>query len=538
MRTRLDNITATLFFLALTCWGAVAVASEPVVKLVMQKQVTAAIHALDNGSDPNLPAADNTTALMYAAYLGEEELARKLIDAGADPTARNAYGATVIGEATINGNVEIIAMLLESGVDPDQANDEGETPLMVAARTGNNEAVRLLLEHGADINAREQWGGQTALMWATAQKQADTMRLLIAEGADINLHGYPRIWDRRITSETRPKDMNKGGFSPLLYAARQGYIEGIEILADAGADLNATDPDRVNALNLALTNFHFDAAAALIEAGADINQWDLFGRTPLYIAIDMHTMPQTMRSDIPSANHHSGIDIATMLLERGANPNAQLKLRPPFRNVPYDRGVDKMLSTGASPLMLAASIGDVDSVRLLLEHGALPDLPNMYGTSPFMLSAGVNFSFVPTRGLYRTEEQTLEIMQLLVEAGVDINALTGDPTLPPELRFDRPHRRKQMSPADEGPAVIEGKNALHGAARHGWLQVARYLIDLGVRQEMVDDSGRTPLDYAKGLYPPAFNDSPAEPNEAMIALLTDACLADDNCVLEERQFDL
>src|SRR5690606_15266615 len=119
---------------------------------------------------------------------------------------------------------------------------------------------------------------------------------------------------------------------------------------------------------------------------------------------------------------------------------------------------DKMLSTGATPLLMAASIGNVEAVRLLLEHGAEPDLVNMYGTSPFMLSAGVNFSFVPTRGHFRTEQQTLEIMQLLVDAGVDINALTGDPSLPPPLRFDRPHRRKQMSPADEGPIVIEGKN--------------------------------------------------------------------------------
>src|SRR5690606_13425139 len=150
------------------------------------------------------------------------------------------------------------------------ANHEGERPLMLAARAGDLEAVRLLLEAGADVNAREQWGGQTALMWATAQKQGEVMKFLIANGADVNLHGYARIWDRRITSETRPKDMNKGGFSTLHYAARQNYIEGIRILADAGADLNATDPDRVSPLHLALINIHFDAAAALVEAGADV----------------------------------------------------------------------------------------------------------------------------------------------------------------------------------------------------------------------------------------------------------------------------
>jgi ankyrin repeat protein len=219
-----------------------------------------------------------------------------------------------------------------------------------------------------------------------------------------------------------------------------------------------------------------------------------------------------------------------MLLERGANPNAQLKLRPPFRNVAQDRGVDKMQGIGATPLILAAAIGDVESVTLLLEHGALADLSNTYGVTPLLVSAGVNFSFVPTRGRYRTEEQTLAILQLLLDAGADINTLSGDPTLRPHGNdIPRPDRRSQMSPADRGPEVIEGKNALHGAARHGWLQVAQFLIDYGVRQQVVDDSGRTPLDYAKGLYPPAFNDSPAEANQAMIELLTNACNAQDNC---------
>jgi ankyrin repeat protein len=192
-----------------------------------------------------------------------------------------------------------------------------------------------------------------------------------------------------------------------------------------------------------------------------------------------------------------------------------------------------MLAIGATPLMSATSHGDVDSVKLLLEYDALVDLSNMYGVTPFLLGSGVNFSFVPTRGRFRTEEQTLEILQLLIDAGADINAISGNPTLRPGGNdIPRTNRLYQLSPADRGPDVIEGKNALHGAARHGWLKVAKFLIDNGVKQQLVDDSGRTPLDYAKGLYPPAFNDSQAEPNEAMIQLLTEACEATDNCSLE------
>ena len=58
------------------------------------------------------------------------------------------------------------------------------------------------------------------------------------------------------------------------------------------------------------------------------------------------------------------------LLAAGANPNAQLKLPPPFRNVGNDRGLDGMLTTGTTPLLRAAKALDAPAIRLLLRHGA------------------------------------------------------------------------------------------------------------------------------------------------------------------------
>src|SRR5690606_1796468 len=116
---------------------------------------------------------------------------------------------------------------------------------------------------GADIDAREQWGGQTALMWAAAQSQVDMLGLLLERGADPDLHGFARLWDRRTLNEPRPKDMNKGGFAAIQYAAREGCTACIPVLANGGANLNAVDPDRVSALTLALINLHFETALAL-----------------------------------------------------------------------------------------------------------------------------------------------------------------------------------------------------------------------------------------------------------------------------------
>ena len=111
--------------------------------------------------------------------------------------------------------------------------------------------------------------------------------------------------------------MNRGGFTALLYAAREGCIECARHLVEGGADIDLTDPERVTPLGLAINNQHFDLAAYLIGAGADVDKWDLFGRTPLYQAVDMNTLPTQgsgSMSAIPSLDKHSGLDIATLLL--------------------------------------------------------------------------------------------------------------------------------------------------------------------------------------------------------------------------------
>src|SRR5690606_8723878 len=147
-------------------------------------------------------------------------------------------------------------------------------------------------------------------------------------------------------------------------------------------------------------------AAYLIEAGADINKWDLYGRTPLYLAADTHTLPVMGNGAmvvLPSMDKLTALDVARMLLERGADPNIQLKRRPPYRNVPQDRGGDSILSFGATPLLRAARAGDAAFAKLLLEHGALVDLPSNQGVTPLMAAAGVEFGLRVTRGRTRTD---------------------------------------------------------------------------------------------------------------------------------------
>lgn len=503
------------------------------VDLVANGERAEALTLLASGTDVNVTLGDGSTALLYAAYNGDAELVAKLLAAGADPNMRNEYGSFPLSEAVQNGNVEVIELLLEHAADPNLGNLEGETALMVAARSGHLAAAELLLDHGADVNAKESWGGQNALMWASAQSQPEMMKLLIAHGADVDEHGAARLWDRRIMNEPRPKDMNKGGFNPILYAARQGCIECVKVLSEAGADLSATDPDRTSALNLALINLHFDTAAALIEAGADVNQWDLFGRAPLYNAIDLHTLPVGGRTDIPSEDRLSGYDVAKLLLERGANPNMQLKVRPPYRNAVFDRGADNVLAEGATPLIRAARAADVESVKLLLENGALVDLPNARGHTPLLIVSGIDWPSAPTRGRYKTEEASIETIKVLLEHGADINAVTGDPARRPITQLSDAERGAGLQPAIRGAGLVDGQTALHAAAKMGWNKIIKFLIDNGAKQQVVDSSGRTPYDLAMGIYPAAYNAPPSEPILETAALLRDECLKVDGCVIPE-----
>ena len=90
--------------------------------------------------------------------------------------------------------------------------------------------------------------------------------------------------------------------------------------------------------------------------------------------------------------------------------------------MPQDRGGDTILAQGATPLLRAARAGDAPFVELLLKHKALVDLPSKEGVTPLMAAAGVEFGTRVTRGRNRTNEGVLATMQLLLDAGADINA--------------------------------------------------------------------------------------------------------------------
>ncbi len=151
---------------------------------------------------------------------------------------------------------------------------------MTAARTGNPEVVNALIARGANVNAAETWQGQTALMWAALENNPAAVKALVDHGADMEARSkelsFPEY--RYETNGMAVFQLPKGGWTALMYAARENAIDATAALADLKADLNAASrQEGTTALQLAIINVHYDLANLLLEKGADPNVTDSSG---------------------------------------------------------------------------------------------------------------------------------------------------------------------------------------------------------------------------------------------------------------------
>jgi uncharacterized protein len=466
---------------------AAAAAERNLATLVQQGERQAALALLANGADPNAAQGDGTTALHWAVYRLDHELAEALLARGANPASANNFGATPLAEATKVADAGLVERLLAAGADPDAANEDGQTALMLTAHTGSVEVADRLIAAGATLDARENWRGQTALMWAADSRHDAIVRRLIAAGADVHVRANANDWPTQITEEPRAQYRPTGGFTALHYAARSGCTACVVALLDAGADPDQPNPDGVNALMLALENFAYDTAQLLLERGADPHLWDWWGRTPLYVAADASSFGRPATRPAPDVT--GAHDIIAMLLAAGVNPNPQLNMHRPTRGGNSGRFVDDLLTTGATPLLRAAIGHDVDAIRLLLDHGALVDLPNVMGVTPLLAAAGQGISGRDRRVNLGGDVQgrVIATLQVLLDAGADIDARVTD-IASRNARIARPSTMSER----------QGQTALFGAVKFGWSRVVEFLIDQGADVTIADALGFTAEDAARG----------------------------------------
>jgi ankyrin repeat protein len=494
---------------ALVLWlaasGAAVAADNSLAGLIQSGQRDAALKMIAAGADVNAAQGDGTTPLHWAIYKIDPEVTRALLARGAKPNVINKYGSSPLAEAVKVADARLVKMLLDAGSDANVPNAEGQTALMLAARAGSLDVANLLVSHGADVNAKEKWRGQTALMWAADARSAALTRFLIGRKADVNARAMANDWSTQMTGEPRNQYRPTGGMTPLLYAARSGCRDCVAALLDAGADPNKPTPDGVTPLIVAMDNFAFDTAKLLFERGANPHVWDWWGRTALYTAIDMNTYSldaYAERTGPPIVKEKTtALELAKLFIDAGVNVNPQLNMHRPGRGGNSGRFADEIITTGATPLLRAAGSQDKEAVKLLLDHGARVDVPNVMGVTPLMAASGFGMEPAPrfNPDAPDVQDRSIATLELLLAKGADVNARITD-TKSTTARMGRGSTLQERG----------GQSALFGAVQWGWPRVAEYLIGHGAKVDIKDDAGVSPLDAASGKGGSADNRPSAE----------------------------
>ena len=502
-------IAATGLVLVLTPIPAIGADRVALVDAAAKGDATAVRALIDARADVNAATVEGTTALHAAVHADRLDIADRLLRAGADVAAADRYGLTPLYLACVNGNPEMIGRLLDAGADPNATDPGGETALMTAARTGAVTAMRMLLAHGARVDEREPEFGQTALMIAVRENHDAAVGLLLeagaaanaqtrtgpvpafvppckgtgcgSEGVGINRGGVP---DRGRRAEI------KGGMTPLLYAARDGRTAAARRLIDAGADIEKPDGNGIRPLLMAVLNNNLDVARLLLAKGADVNADDFWGRSPLWAAVEYRNLDMNNNDeDSPTDNHVDRapiLDFIKELIAAGANVNARTRELPPSRRWLYSlNDVSWVDFTGQTPFLRAALSADTVTMRLLVAHGADPNLPTFAGTTPVMAAAGVNWVVAQT--YTESPKAQVDAVKLCLELGADVNATNS-----------------------------MGLTALLGAANRGSNEIIEVLVAHGARLDVQDKEGRTPLRWAEGVFLASVG---AERKPATIALL-------------------
>jgi len=466
-------------FLLLFCAPVVAAAPAPLADAAEKSGWPKIEALLKERADANAAQADGCTALHWAAHHGNLPSVKALLAAGANAKAANLYGVTPLSLACVNGDAAIVTALLDAGAEANASLPGGETVLMTAARTGRVEPVKILLQRGAKPDATNR-DGQTALMWAAAEGHAEAVESLIAGGADF-------------------RAKLKSGFTAFLFAARNGRRGVVSTLLKAGADPNEAitgargggrqPGNGTGALLLAVENGHFELAMDLVKAGADPND-ARSGFTPLHALVRVRRPNRGDDLDGQPPPEGSGnltsLEFIRRIVAAGAKVNARLERG--------GTGAGELSRAGATPFLLACQTADLEMMKLLVELGADPRLPNNDGSTPLMAAAGFGCLF-PDEVAGTEDECLAAVAWLLSLGGADVNA-----------------------------ADNKGETAMHGAAYKSLPMMVHLLTKHGAKVETWNHKnkhGWTPVMIAEGFRPGNFKPS-VETLEALHAVMREA----------------
>lgn len=484
----------------LLTFGDAVVANEQLITAVKSGDRVTLRSLLDSkGVDVNAQRDDGSTAISWAVYQDDEAMVDLLVRAGADINVPNDFhNVTPLSLACENGNSKVVSTLLAAGADPNIARRTGETPLMTCSNSGAEEGVRALLRRGANVNESESREQQTALMWAVVSQKPKIVKLLVDGGANIaarsrvniepkeyviEMDETESIWASNYPDTTRFPETS-GGFTAMHFAAQQGNIESVRVLLGAGADIDESHLEYGTPLMIAIASGNEELASYLLKQGANPNAKDAWGATALHYALYEGLL--ILNRWKPTDTEHLGWRRKNMprlveaLLERGADPAARIQYSFPYMIDPFlARSSDlppQISPVGATPLLVAAASGDVESMKILQPVSDVK-ATTLGGGTVFLLAAGGG-----AERNARTGEKAVAAAKLALQmGGGSVNDYLTDLVI-------------------GGPAkgVVDGRTALHFATYLGWTDLIAFLVEEGADIEAKDRYGATPLMIALG----------------------------------------
>lgn len=506
---------------------------------------------LEAGANPMARTTNSgVTPLHLAAASGDARTLSAMLERGADPNAvEGAWGQTPLTFAASQNRAEAIRVLVAAGADPnmssrsvdteewaeaDQAAAERLTAVLEDFRkregggsnwTPSPSQVQAAIEISREVQRRwpdipeyeeepaEEEEGEEAEAPAgqepAAQEPTEAQEPVEEAGEPSEEEGEEPSDEER--SLSYPEQVDEwGGLTPLLHAVRQGHVEATLTLLESGADINQTSADLTSPLLMATLNGQWDLAKLLIERGADPNQASIAGATPLYAVLERQWEPRASYSHpvehLKQQTTH--IQMLEALLEAGADPNVRLNRHLWYMEYTFSvLGGSGIYVKGATPFWRAAYALDVDAMRLLMEHGADPDVPTMKAPErrrraaddppgeevdgepeldpsglppvptngpniyPIHAASGVGYgqSFAGNAHRYVPDGWMAAVRFLVEEVGADVNVRDAS-----------------------------GYTALHHAAARGDNEMIRFLVDHGADVTVVSREGQTTADMANG----------------------------------------
>jgi ankyrin repeat protein len=273
---------------------------------------------------------------------GLEELTGQAIDSkSANPADNKETGTEELDEASI------LALLKENNLlnDPDQA-------LLWSLHNNHPEIAKwLICKQGADVNVKivgSFWAGNTPLHLAAWKGYTAVVELLINAGAQVNERNNYRV-------------------TPLHKAADDGHIDVAELLINAGAEVNAQDKDGMNPLHWAADRGRIAVVELLIKSNAELNVQDKYGNTPLHLAAE--------NNSVHVAQEYNNLTFFELLTRLNINSSGRLVRLGALNEVKAFRK------------LLDSEIFDKNLVGLMLSYGDLNlNVTNNKGKTPLDLA--------------------------------------------------------------------------------------------------------------------------------------------------------